>query len=48
MPVDGLVDVAPGVTDHDAAFGRQLLHIAVGQSVAQVPAHGTTITSAED
>jgi hypothetical protein len=32
------------VIDVDAALGQQLLHIAVGQAIAQVPAHATEIT----
>jgi hypothetical protein len=33
------------VVDLDAAFGQQLLDIAVRQREAQVPAHASTITS---
>jgi hypothetical protein len=33
------------VVDGDAALGQQLLHVAVGQAVAQVPAIATVINS---
>jgi hypothetical protein len=27
------------VIDHDPALGQQLLHVAIGQPIAQVPTH---------